>query len=85
MQALEELAVSYDVKDREIERSISDKHILEEEVNKLQVGVVRGMVRISPLTFFKYVYLGKCIVCNGICFYMLMLVTSSVSTVNHPG
>jgi len=41
MQALEELAVSYDVKDREIERSISDKHVLEEEVNKLQVGVVK--------------------------------------------
>ncbi len=39
MQALEELAVSYDVKDREIERSMSDKQELEEEVNKLQVGV----------------------------------------------
>lgn len=40
MQALEELAVSYDVKDKEIERSVSAKLLLEDEVNKLQVGVV---------------------------------------------
>lgn len=41
MQALEELAVSYDTKDREIEKSISAKHILQEEMDRLQVGVVR--------------------------------------------
>ena len=40
MHALEELAVSYDVKDKEIERSMNIKQRLEEKVNKLQVGVV---------------------------------------------
>ena len=37
MQALEELAVSYDTKDKEIERSVSSRNQLQEEVVKLQV------------------------------------------------
>ena len=40
MQALEELAVSYDTKDKEIERSNSAKHFLEEEIDKLQVSLL---------------------------------------------
>ena len=38
MQALEELAVSYDSKDREIEASHNEKHLLTEELEQLQVG-----------------------------------------------
>ena len=38
MQALEELAVSYDSKDREIEASHSEKQLLTEELEQLQVG-----------------------------------------------
>lgn len=37
LQALEELAVSYDSKDKEIQNSISAKLMLQEEVEKLQV------------------------------------------------
>ena len=37
MQALEELAVSYDSKDREIEASHSEKQLLTEELEQLQV------------------------------------------------
>lgn len=37
MQALEELAVSYDSKDREIEAAQSEKKLFLEEVEKLQV------------------------------------------------
>ncbi len=42
LQALEELALSYDSKDKEIEQSISAKVMLQGEVEKLQVSV-RGM------------------------------------------
>lgn len=37
LQALEELALSYDSKDKEIEKSASAKMMLQEEVEKLQV------------------------------------------------
>lgn len=37
MQALEELAVSYDSKDREIESIVSEKTLLMEEMEELQV------------------------------------------------
>lgn len=37
MQALEELAVSYDSKDREIESIVSEKALLMEEMEELQV------------------------------------------------
>ena len=37
MQALEELAVSYDSKDREIEAAQSEKKLFVEELEKLQV------------------------------------------------
>ena len=37
LQALEELAVSYDCKDKEIQKSISAKLLLQEEIEKLQV------------------------------------------------
>ncbi len=37
LQALEELAVSYDCKDKEIQQSLSAKLVLQEEVDKLQV------------------------------------------------
>ena len=37
LQALEELALSYDSKDKEIEKSTSAKVMLQEEVEKLQV------------------------------------------------
>ena len=38
LQALEELALSYDSKDKEIQKSISAKLMLQEEVERLQVG-----------------------------------------------
>ena len=37
MQALEELAVSYDSKDREIESTHTEKTLLQQEVEQLQV------------------------------------------------
>lgn len=37
LQALEELAVSYDCKDKEIQQSLTAKLVLQEEVDKLQV------------------------------------------------
>ena len=37
MQALEELAISYDTKDREIEANSTDKQVLSSELEKLQV------------------------------------------------
>ena len=37
MQALEELAVSYDTKDREIESIATEKQLLLEEMEQLQV------------------------------------------------
>ena len=41
MQALEELAVSYDTKDREIGAVFSEKHMLTQENERVQVsGVV---------------------------------------------
>ena len=44
LQALEELAVSYDCKDKEIQKSISAKMLLQEEVDKLQVWLcIEGM------------------------------------------
>ena len=44
LQALEELAVSYDCKDKEIQQSLSAKLVLQEEVDKLQVGGEGGGV-----------------------------------------
>ena len=44
LQALEELAVSYDCKDKEIQKSISAKMLLQEEVDKLQVWLCIGDV-----------------------------------------
>lgn len=40
MQALEELAVSYDTKDREIESIATEKQLLLEEMEQLQVCLV---------------------------------------------
>ena len=39
MQALEELAVSYDSKDREIEAAQNEKKVFTEEMERLQVSV----------------------------------------------
>ena len=38
MQALEELAVSYDSKDREIEAAHTEQQLLQEEVGELKVS-----------------------------------------------
>lgn len=40
MQALEELAVSYDRRDKEMEKSLSSNQLLEEQLGKLQVGAI---------------------------------------------
>ena len=45
MQALEELAVSYDSKDREIEAAHSEKKLFFEEIEKLQVILNREIPR----------------------------------------
>ena len=47
MQALEELAVSYDSKDREIEAAHSEKKLFFEEIEKLQVILSREIPRMS--------------------------------------